>query len=270
MGIIKKSDSQKYRGRPVNWNQEIGEAINPDLVSWRTKMKKQTASIAALLDTAIKSACDEVSTFISQSSLPVPLKAVALEEWKQRQAKVLEKSACLDMVLREALRKIYKYASTETDIRCMISRVNAAKYEKIQKMPVIESWFHKQKAAMEEAMLPKNSEEEDMLDRISDHLHKEAKRQLELAFSTFLAGLVDELQTFDDHMGERLPPEYQLTDSDLKIRDGLKALLPELEQQVADLSKLLTESQGKRDRDEVEVVEESETPTKRLRFTFAV
>ncbi|KAF2691470.1 hypothetical protein K458DRAFT_397946 [Lentithecium fluviatile CBS 122367] len=154
MSIVKKSDSQKYRGKPANWNQEVMEAISPNLLSWCMRMKKETAGISQLLYEAIKGACNEVIEFIKGSPLSPPLKTIALEEWKQRKFKVLEKSGTLETSLKDRLNVIYQYATTESDTRCMIAKVNASRYEQVQKIPYEESWYLKQKAAMLEAMMP--------------------------------------------------------------------------------------------------------------------
>jgi hypothetical protein len=213
-GIVKNSRSMKYGGNPANWNQEISEAINPDLVLWHKKMKKAVADIAILLDNTIKSTCEHVVSHIDISSLPESLKGIALAEWKPRQVKNLDQSAILESELKEALRTIYVYASTETDRRCPIYNLNAFQYEKVYKMPLTEAWYQSQKAAMEYALLPEESEEDSILDRISKSLDRFTKRELQAAFDKFMAALTTELQKFDVHMSERLPTEYELTESE--------------------------------------------------------
>lgn len=76
--------------------------------------------------------------------------------------------------------------------------------------------------------------------------------------------LVSELELFDHHIGQRLPPEYEITEGDLKIRDSLKDILPQLSRRVNDLDTMLEAQGTKRERD-VDIHGEPETLTKRTK-----
>lgn len=240
MGIWKRSASKKYRGREVNWNQELSEALNPDIVAWRDHMKGETRSIAKLLVRTTKVACKDVTKFITNSSLSKGLKAFVLAEWNLRQVKVLKMSKKWDSVLKSSINDTYEYANTETDTRCMISSINALSYTEVSEMDREDSWFRKQRDKMVAAMTPATS---NLLDKISAHVDTKMKNNFVDAFNKFTHEVINELSTFDEHMGDRVPPEYELTPSDMMIRSKLAVLLPELEAQVKALSALVPEKQ---------------------------
>jgi hypothetical protein len=186
---------------------------------------------------------------LSESDLPGPLKAIAIDEWNKRQEEAFKLSTELGSILKNSVDTTHKYATTEADTRCMLSVLNAKAFDKIEKMDWVSGWFNKQKEAMVTNLLPSAEDGSNIVDRISRHVQKKAKQNLASVCTAFMGTLVAELELFDQHISERLPPEYELNANDLDIRDSLKSLLPELDDDVAHLSATLEAHGSKRNRD---------------------
>ncbi|KAF2007389.1 hypothetical protein P154DRAFT_614772 [Amniculicola lignicola CBS 123094] len=237
-GIVKKSMSTKYCGKGANWNSEISEDIAPDLIQWKRKMKQTVRLVAQNLNSLTCAISDEVFKVINDSTLSTPLKAVAVEEWYKRQEIVKTKSSTLELLLKNRIEEVYKYASTETDTRCMISILNSSIFEQIESKLHMPNFYKKQKEDMIEAMFPSHAIIKDVLDKISEHIYKYAVKGLATTFSDFTVELNKELIMFDEHISERLPPDYMMTDTDLEIRENLKMMFPQLERRVAELGRV--------------------------------
>jgi hypothetical protein len=134
-GIVKKTDAVRYRGRGINWNEEISQEIGPDILAWKNKMRSAVKAMTADLDKSIKALGQKVIQFLNDPELAGPLKLIAIEEWNKRQEEVFRKSITLEGILKQQISHVHKYATTETDTRCMLSVLNSSVYDKINKIP---------------------------------------------------------------------------------------------------------------------------------------
>ncbi|KAF2877062.1 hypothetical protein BDV95DRAFT_614319 [Massariosphaeria phaeospora] len=244
-GIVARTKSKKYvpEGKTwgsINWNEEISVEILHDAATWKRKMDKAVAEFARDLESATVCACENIHESIASSSLPPKLKSIAIEEWNQRQDKVLAQEKTANAILREAVKLTYQFATTETDTRCMIAKVNWDIYDEIESIPRGTGVYSIQRDRMNAAMNEPGVDCKTLIDRIAANIRKHAKKHLRTAFQGLLTDLIKELSLYDEHIDERLPQDYDLTSLDQRLRNELKNLLPELQEEVAELQNMYT------------------------------
>jgi hypothetical protein len=238
-GIVTKSQAKKYSQEPyngrVNWNEELSEQNRPAMDDWRQRIHHEVMSFAVDLHHTIVAFCQEVFEAILTSQLSPTLIRGASEMWNKHQQKILDQANQLAAYLRDQVNNTYQYATTETDVRCMVAKLNTPTYEAIEQMPRGKDWFKSQKEQMHRAMTEPNEKQKTILDRIETSVSKTAKNNFKTAFATFTDALVRELDGFDGTIGDCLPPDYDITSADQDIRDSLKANIPGIKKRVNSL-----------------------------------
>jgi hypothetical protein len=248
-GIVKQTTAAKYKdkGGQFNWNEEISQELVQDMEKWRRKMNPTVTIIALKLTEVTKSACSEILAFILQSTLAPALKAIAVEEWKKQSENVTAQAKMLEGLLKAQVRATYQFATTETDTRCMMARLNWSLYESIESIPRGEGFFHRQREAMMSTLTKPDENGNTILDKFSNAVRKEARRNLKRVFTNCVDDVVGELMLFDEHIGERLPPDYEITSVDRHIRNSLRAKIPILKTQVKAIQDILSPMTTKED-----------------------
>ncbi|KAF2795682.1 hypothetical protein K505DRAFT_359957 [Melanomma pulvis-pyrius CBS 109.77] len=269
-GMVSGSKAKKYTKpdqngvKPIwgkiNWNEEISQEILHDMGAWRRKQNQEVTSFARDMDNATIDVCEEVLTSITSSSLAPLLKQVAIEEWNDHQDGILALSRRLEVILKIQVDITYRFATTETDIRCMLATVNCNVYDDIESTPRQNGRYNIQRENMVKAMNDLDSKERTLLDRIWAAVKKAAKTNFRTACTNYLNDLINEFELFDENISERLLHDYELNSSDQKIRDSLKAILPDLEKRVADLQYAFEAQEVKSEPTEYD---DSESPAKR-------
>ncbi|KAH7126594.1 hypothetical protein B0J11DRAFT_505324 [Dendryphion nanum] len=239
-GIVKKTQAASYasKGGTINWNNEICEDMHPDLLLWKAKMTQAVVYLAHIMESTIKKTCDEVRLSIENSSLVPDLKMVASEEWNKRQQKIHEKSSQFQPLFRQHIDTVFKTASLETDTRFTLAMLNAPVFEKVHKMPHQSNWYTEQRKALVKEITAQDSDGRTVLDKVSDSVYESTKASLATAFTNFTDNLFHEFKIFDQHISERLPPDYEILNlPDRYIRSMLRGLLPELKRDSRELSR---------------------------------
>ncbi|KAF2709597.1 hypothetical protein K504DRAFT_533941 [Pleomassaria siparia CBS 279.74] len=244
-GIVAKTVARKYRKEnkdgvvpafaKINWNEELSEELRPDMSTWKAKMTQGVTSFARQLEKSTAEECEAVSTVILHSSLTRAHKEIAMKEWKKCKRMVLVQARRTEGLLNDAVNATYQYATTETDIRCMLVKVNANVYDEVSSMPEQSNWLGNQKIRLEAAMRDADDNCHTLLDRISKEVRKSAKRHLQTTFANLMTELVLDFDLFDEHIGEHLVQDYELTSHDRQIRDCLRAQLQDWDAQMANL-----------------------------------
>lgn len=240
-GLFGQSKATKYKDQAgfINWNDEITQKTAEDMLAWRRKVMRAVAIIAKDLDKTTTCVCNEVSYFISGSSLSNPLKVIALHEWNKCKTRIVEKSSRLEKILKNEVSDTWKFATTETDTRCMIAKINIPTYDTVEKEPHIDGWYRKQQELMLAAINSPDENGRTIVDKIATAVHNNATQTLGSAWGFFFAELIEEFELFDEHIRERLPVDYQIELVDRHIRESLKAALPYLEKQVTNLQTMI-------------------------------
>lgn len=239
-GIVARTQAKKYvqpekRYGSINWNEELSVDILPDIGSWKRRMTHAVVSLARDINTHTLDTCEEILAFITGSNLQQELKNIAVGEWSKHQTLILARSKHCEKLLRDSIQLTYRFATTETDIRCMLARVNWQAYERVADTPRGRGVSQAQRDRMYTAMKEPNEKGKTLIDRISSMVRKEAKKNLCTACDSVLKEIVSGLQLFDDHIDKRLPADYALSDHDFELRSRLKELLPQLETRVQHL-----------------------------------
>jgi hypothetical protein len=240
-GLFGKSKAMKYKDRAgiINWNDEIAQKTAEDMLVWRKRMTRAVTIIAKELDKTTTSVCNEVFGSISGSSLANPLKVIAIDEWNKCKTRILKKSSRLEQIFKKEVKETWKFATTETDTRCMIAKINTPIYDSIEQEPHRDGWYRKQRELMLAAIKGPDENGKTIMDKIATAVHKNITQTLGSAWDIFLTELIEEIELFDEHIGERLPVDYQIELVDRHIRDSLKAVLPHLKNQVANLQAMI-------------------------------
>ncbi|KAF1952653.1 hypothetical protein CC80DRAFT_552150 [Byssothecium circinans] len=236
-GIVPRTQAKKYvppdkRYGSINWNEELSVTIHPDMASWERRMNALATTFARDLDNTTFNTCAAILSSISTSSLAPELKNIALEEWGKRQERIIHQSQRCDTMLRAAIKLTHQFATTETDTRCMVAKVNSKTYDAVEGMPRVVGWYVNQRAMMVQSMKQLDDKNRDILDRIAAAVRKDVKKNLRAAFAAFVADLIKEVDMFDEHIGERVPAAYDLLAGDVGLRAQLKGVLPRLEERV--------------------------------------
>jgi hypothetical protein len=108
----------------INWNEEISKETRDDMEAWKRKENQAAITFARALNNVIIDFCEKVLTSITTSSLTSRLKQIAVAEWTGRQSKITAQSKRLERTLKARIELTYQYATTETDTRCMLTRIN--------------------------------------------------------------------------------------------------------------------------------------------------
>ncbi|KAF2741220.1 hypothetical protein EJ04DRAFT_547621 [Polyplosphaeria fusca] len=240
-GIVKRTAAAKYKGLGFfNWNEELSLEIQSDMKNWNRKMLLEVTVFARERRKDTEAACSKILQAIMKSTLSPPCKAIAIEEWKKRQEHVLATCPRLEADLKNEVKETFKYATTETDARCMIATIYRPLYEDVESMPRSQGWYQQQqRPAMEGKLIEDDSNGDTIIDRIAKKVDDTAKKELEEAFGAFFEGLIRELELFDEHISDRLVPDYAIIDTDREIRESLKDVLPELKDKVKELQDYL-------------------------------
>jgi hypothetical protein len=248
-GIFGQSMAIKYKNQAgiINWNDEITQKTAEDMLAWRRKVMRAVAIIAKDLDKTTICVCNEISSFISGSSLSHSLKVIALHEWNKCKTRILKKSSGLEQILKNEVSDTWKFATTETDTRCMIAKINIPIYDTVEKEPHTDGRYRKQQELMLAAIKGPDENGKTIVDKIATAVHNNATQALGSAGVFFFTELIEEFELFDEHIGERLPVDYQIELVDRHIRDSLKAALPYLEKQVTNLQILIENAEIKQE-----------------------
>jgi hypothetical protein len=240
-GLFRNSKAMKYKDRAgvINWNDEIAQKTAKDMHAWRSKVMRAVTNLVKDLDKTTTCICNGVFGFISGSSLDDPLKAIAIDEWNKCRTRVFEKCSGLEQILKNKVKETWKFATTETDIRCMIAKINTPIYSDIEQGSHRDGWYSEQQELMLAAIKNPDENGKTILDKIATAVHENATQTLGFAWDVFLKELIEELELFDECIRERLPVDYQVELVDRHIRDLLKAVLPHLEKQVANLQVMI-------------------------------
>ncbi|KAF2021575.1 hypothetical protein BU24DRAFT_404580 [Aaosphaeria arxii CBS 175.79] len=221
-----KSQAAKYRGQAIHWNDDICRAIAPEVARWSKELKSAIALFTQDVRMETSSLCQQVSTFIQRSSLPVVYKNIAQDEWKKCQTTVLNDTLqLLRDLLDEQVERVHRYASTETDIRCMIAKLNIPVYDYTSNLPKAPGRFKRQQKELRNEIVNQDGKGEAILDRITEALRSHTWKELDSAFNVFVEELHAQLILFDDHIYERLPPQYMITPKDQELRMHLEKAL---------------------------------------------
>lgn len=239
-GIVARTQAKKYvqpdkRFGSVNWNEEMSAEILPDMKSWKHRMYDAVTSLACDLDRHVLNTCNEIIACITGSEVAEDVKEIAVEEWNQHQERIITQSKKYEKILRNSIRSTYKFATTETDIRCMLAKVNSEAYTMVEETLRGAGFSQAQRDRMYTTMKEPDQDGRSLPDRISLMVRKEAKKNLRNACNTILEKFITELQLFDKHIEERLPADYVLSRYDYQLRYALKNLLPHLEGRVKQL-----------------------------------
>jgi hypothetical protein len=80
-----------------------------------------------------------------------------------------------------------------------------------------------------------DEEGETILDKINIYVNAKAHNEFSEHFGYYMDGLVENFESFDEHIGDRLPPEYEMTPHDLQVRASLKGIVQDLEDKVQNI-----------------------------------
>ncbi|KAF2643057.1 hypothetical protein P280DRAFT_467149 [Massarina eburnea CBS 473.64] len=241
-GMVRKTTAQKYvlPGKnfgSINWNEDISIEILPDMKDWKRMMNLYVSEFAYQVDRATQRICEDIVASITNSSLTQELKNIALKEWSECQERVFAHTKDFDDVLRNAIKLTYQYATTETDIRCMVAKANWGAYDIIEQQNRVMDWYSIQRRLMISMMCEPDDQARTLLDRIDKAVKITTKKNLKAAFAPFLDELIKEVNLFDDHIADRVPVDYDLRDGDAILRRALRGVLPALEQRVGTLQR---------------------------------
>jgi hypothetical protein len=248
-GTVCQTKSSRYvesgkRVGYINWNEDVSNAVGADMNEFQDRMSTAVSALAGELNEAITNVCADVSTYIRGLILPSQLKRLALEEWKKRDAKITAQLETTNGLFQEAVRLTLQYATTETDIGCMVAQINMQDYETIENIPQPRpnqgSKYDRQKDLMRKAMKGQRFGSPNLADRISRSVTQKAKEELRTAFASFLANTVKEFELFNEHMRDRIPPEYELAAKDRRLREDIVKTVPKIVTMVAKVRTLLT------------------------------
>jgi hypothetical protein len=242
-GIVPRTQAKKYvqpekRFGSINWNDELSVELAPDMGTWKRRMNAVVTAFARDLANGTVNVCEDIVTSMTTSSLPPDLKHIALGEWNKCQDRILAHSKRCEPILREAIKLTHLYATTETDTRCMLAKVNWDLYGDVESTPRGTGFFVVQRDVMRTSLKEPDSKGRILVDRISSAVKKEAKKNLRCAFSEFMDELIKELELFDEHIGDHLPADYTFTALDKELRSQLRTVLPRLEAKVRQLQDL--------------------------------
>lgn len=222
-----------------NWNEEQGNVIFEDMEAWEERMGTAVRFLAERLEEAIDSGCRDIQACIQASSLPSKLRTAAIEEWNGCEEKVYEFADAEDK-LQDAVYDTYQYATTETDILCMFAKLNVDCYREVYDL---DNWsrtkftsrFAAQKSKMRDVISAPDKTGRLLVDRIEHAVTLQSKKDLAAAFDTFLTEVMNAVEAFDEHISDRAPLDYELTDSDRQLREGILRRIPELEAMIEDV-----------------------------------
>ncbi|KAL1613151.1 hypothetical protein SLS60_001383 [Paraconiothyrium brasiliense] len=236
-GAAKYKNTENPTGR-YNWNEDQGNVIVADMDDWKNRMEDAVSTLIEEFDVAIASGCEDIEMCIQASSLPPKLCADAVKEWKGCEKKVLDVN--LDEKFHGAVNATHQYATTETDVRCMNARLNIDYYKRAYD---IDTWsqdkfpnrFAAQKSKMHDLMSNPDEKGRTLIDRIEHAVRIRSKKYLKAAFAEFLAEIMKKIEAFDEHISDRAPLDYELTDVDRQLREDIVKRIPELEVMVQDV-----------------------------------
>ena len=176
-GIVARTKCKHYLpwGR-INWNEEISNIFTSDMKNWKQSMNDQVTLFARDLHRETNKMCGQVLLSITSSSLAPWLKQIAVSEWNSCQDKILKQSQRLEGALRECVNSTYQYATTETDIRCMIAKINRRIFQELDAIPGGYDKLDRQRRGMEEAMIHPKYSGQTLLDKISEVVENTAKK----------------------------------------------------------------------------------------------
>lgn len=233
-GIVLKTKSAKFKtdGAQFNWNEDIGEEIYDQMGSWKKRMDQAVAEFAEEFGNITAEACEKISRSISESSLVPQLKDIAIEDWGEREEAVIEHSAELEGILGEEVDAIYEYATTETDIRCMIARANREIFEKAAQGPRGKGMYQAQQQTIKTKFRRRDEHGDNIVERLEKTVLERTKENLDYSFAEFLQAHIDEFELFEEQIGDRLPADYEMTPHDRQIRVALRYMLPDLHESI--------------------------------------
>jgi hypothetical protein len=236
-GIVGKTGAKKYKeqGQQFNWNEDISDQIFEDMGNWKRKLTKVVTRYVPKHHDITLAACRSIVDAISSSALAPSLKEIAIEEWGEYEETISEHSETLRDMLEERVSEVYKYATTEEDFRCMIAQINSDVYDAVASIPRGGGRFATQKRAMSMKFRRTDEEGETILDKINIYVNAKAHNEFSEHFGYYMDGLVENFESFDEHIGDRLPPEYEMTPHDLQVRASLKGIVQDLEDKVQNI-----------------------------------
>ncbi|KAF2438738.1 hypothetical protein P171DRAFT_155539 [Karstenula rhodostoma CBS 690.94] len=219
-----------------NWNEDQGKITIKDMDAWKARMDPAIHSLADRLEDAIISGCKDIQACIQTSSLPPDLRTAAIEEWEGCEETVFE-LVNAEEKLQRAVNDTHQYATTETDIRCMNAKLNAEYYKEVYD---IDTWSQTkftsrlaaQRSKMTDVMSKPDRNGRLLVDRIEHAVAQRSKQDLGAAFDAFLAEVMHAVEAFDEHLTDRGPLDYKLTDADRQLRVDILGRIPELEAMV--------------------------------------
>ncbi|KAJ4358617.1 uncharacterized protein N0V89_003201 [Didymosphaeria variabile] len=233
-GAAKYKNTENPTGR-YNWNEDQGNVILEDMNDWKDRMDGAVETLAQDLDETIDSVCQDIQKCIETSSLPPKLRDDAIKQWEGCQKKVWNVELYENFY--DAVKATHQYATTETDVRCMNAKLNVEYYKRVYD---IDTWsqgkfphrFAAQKIKMHDLMSNPDEHGRTLIDRIEHAVTRQSKKDLRGAFDEFLVEVMKNIEAFDEHISDRAPLDYKLTDADRQLREDILKRIPELETMV--------------------------------------
>ncbi|KAF9735635.1 hypothetical protein PMIN01_07040 [Paraphaeosphaeria minitans] len=240
---IGRSAAAKYQNHEnptgaYNWNEDQGNVTIGDMEDWGRRMLLAIKELSGRLERAIASGCEAIEECIQASSLPPELRDNAIEEWLGCRMRVEQVHA--DKMLLLALDVTLQYATTETDVKCMNVRVNVDHYKSVYGYDRhVDTRFANRLAAQKNEMHRLMSKPDEqgrlLIDRIENAAIMRSKSDLRDAFAEFSVSVIRKIKAFDEHLSDRGPLDYTLTDTDRQLREDILGRIPALEAMVEDV-----------------------------------
>jgi len=275
-GIVKRTFSRKYiqegnKSGSFNWNEELSQVIGPIMNDWKKRTAKAVGALGRTYRKAISKACEKISSSISNSSLAPSLLHIALGEWEKIQTSMLQRMTSIDKELQSAVHDTYLYATTESDVRCMIAQLNSSIYQKVHntqynpKDRTHSCWFSALKGAMIRTMEAPDESGRFLVQRIEQAVVWKLKCSLRSMLDNLRTDLRSEIKLFLEFLKERECVDFLLTTDDQGFRQRIVEVLPDLQCKIDSVRKMFPTLEAD---EKMEQGVKKESPGKKLKEQF--
>jgi hypothetical protein len=252
-GIPVNCKAAKLRGRTVNWNNDLGQELLPDIDQWRTGLNRAVTELATTMDHITKTAVDKVPQILDKAAVEKDLKRDIHMLWRSQKVNILCRSESFQALLKECVMRVYRYGTTETDFGCMIAKINSSMYRELSSLPRQPGRFHIQQGPVYGELATTGGDSPKFLDKVAAALEQKAREEFTAGFDIFLDKLIKDMNLFSEQLGELLPTSYEMTQHDLAIRKKLRDVIPVLEEKVRELQILFQANEEEDGNEDVDV-----------------